>query len=170
MNRYAYILEKCRESDFHRLRTFNSAAGASFSTWLTVIARRLCLDYERTRYGRHSAGATADVNSNRVVRRTLVDSIALELDIDLIEAPATDSQETAVVRAERTATLREAVSGLTSRERLLLALRFEDDLTAGRIATMLGLPTPFHVYRQLNAVLARLRAALISRGIDGPGD
>jgi RNA polymerase sigma factor (sigma-70 family) len=170
MNRYAYILEKCRESDFRRLRTFDGAAGASFSTWLTVIARRLCLDYERTRYGRHSAGAKTDDNSNRTVRRALMDSIALELDIDLIESPDTDSQEKVLVRAERTATLRAVLAGLTPREQLLLALRFEDDLTAARMASMLGLPTPFHVYRQLNALLAKLRAALVSRGIDGPGD
>jgi len=170
MNRYAYILEKCRESDFRRLRTFDGSCGASFSTWLTVIARRLCLDYERVRYGRYPAGAKADGNSNRAVRRSLVDSIALELDIDLLETPDTTSQETALVRAERTSTLRAVLSGLSPREQLLLALRFEDDLPAVRIAGMLGLPTPFHVYRQMNGVLAKLRAALVSRGIDGPGD
>lgn len=170
MNRYSYILEKCRESDFRRLRTFDSSAGASFSTWLTVIARRLCLDYERAQYGRYSAGGKAEGNSTRAVRRSLVDSIALELDIDLIEAPDVDTQETAIVRAERTATLRAVLSDLTPREQLLLALRFQDDLPAARMASMLGLPTPFHVYRQLNGVLAKMRAALISRGIDGPGD
>ena len=33
-----------------------------------------------------------------------------------------------------------------------------------------ALPTTFHVYRQLNALLARLRAALTARGIDGASD
>ena len=170
LNRYAYILEKCRESDFRRLRTFEGSGGASFSTWLTVIARRLCLDYERARYGRYPTVAKSGDNSNRAVRRSLVDSIAVDLDIDRIESPEADSQETAMVRAECTRTLRALWSGLTPREQLLLALRFEDDLPAARIASMLGLPTPFHVYRQLNGVLAKLRAALVSRGIDGPGD
>ena len=62
------------------------------------------------------------------------------------------------------------MSDLTPRERLLLALRFEDELSASRIASVLELPTPFHVYRYLNAVLSRLRAALVQRGLDGVYD
>ena len=170
MNRYSYILEKCRESDFRRLRSFDGSHGATFSTWLTVVARRLCLDYERTRYGRSPAGAQPDGNAERRVRRTLEDSVALELDIDLIAAPDAHSQETAVVRAESTKALRAALSDLTPREQLLVTLRFQDDLSAARIASLLGVSTPFHVYRQLNGVLAKLRAALVSRGIDGLGD
>jgi hypothetical protein len=49
---------------------------------------------------------------------------------------------------------------------LLLALRFEDDLSASRISRMLGLPTPFNVYRRLNVVLRQLRAGLEARGIN----
>jgi hypothetical protein len=30
----------------------------------------------------------------------------------------------------------------------------------------MDLPTPFHAYRRLNVILARLRAALEARGID----
>src|SRR6478672_1059950 len=48
MERYAYILGKLREDEFRRLRTFNQNAGATFSTWLTVTARRVCLDLHRS--------------------------------------------------------------------------------------------------------------------------
>ena len=75
-----------------------------------------------------------------------------------------------MVRAESTKALRAALSDLTPREQLLVTLRFQDDLSAARIASLLGVSTPFHVYRQLNGVLAKLRAALVSRGIDGLGD
>ena len=38
MDRYSFVLEKCRESDFRRLRAFDIYGGASFSTWLTIAA------------------------------------------------------------------------------------------------------------------------------------
>jgi len=71
------------------------------------------------------------------------------------------------VRRERDVGLRAALLALSPREKLLLALRFQDELSASRIARMLGMATPFHAYRQLNSVLARLRVALELRGIDG---
>jgi len=58
---------------------------------------------------------------------------------------------------------------LPSRDRLLLALRFEDDQPAATIARLLGFPTPFHVYRHLNGLLRRLRGELRQRGIDSSG-
>jgi hypothetical protein len=42
----------------------------------------------------------------------------------------------------------------------LLRLRFEQDLTAREMATVLGLPSPFHVYRRLDAIFRALRMAL----------
>lgn len=63
MERYAYILEKLRESGFRRLRSYNAALGASFSTWLTVTAQRLCVDHHRARFGRYDV-ATADRRSS----------------------------------------------------------------------------------------------------------
>ena len=170
MERYAYILEKCREGDFRRLRAFDPDGGASFSTWLTVAARRLCLDYARARYGRHRETIDAhETGARRAMRRTLADCVGAEFDTDLLPDTSLDA-DLGAIRAERDACLRAALSALTSRERLLLALRYEDDLSASRIAAVLGLPTPFHVYRQLNDLLGRLRAALAARGIDGASD
>jgi DNA-directed RNA polymerase specialized sigma subunit len=51
-------------------------------------------------------------------------------------------------------------------DRLLLKLRFDDGLSAPEIARLLGFPTPFHVYRRLNALYARLRGGLRERGIE----
>jgi DNA-directed RNA polymerase specialized sigma subunit len=56
----------------------------------------------------------------------------------------------------------------TPQDRLLLRLRFEGDMTAREIALLLNLPTPFHVYRRLNALLEQLRESLNRRGIQGP--
>jgi hypothetical protein len=48
----------------------------------------------------------------------------------------------------------------------LLVLRFADGRPAKDIARTLRLPTVFHVYRRLTAVLATLREALRARGVD----
>lgn len=168
MDRYSFILEKCRESDFRRLRAFDVNGGASFSTWLTIAARRLCLDHDRSRYGRHRATLeSGEPNVQRPLRRSLATAIGVELDTDLLPDTAALSADARAIRDERDAALQSALATLTARDRLLLALRFDDDLSASKIAGLLGVPTPFHVYRMLNSVLGRLRALLISRGIDG---
>jgi len=168
MERYSYILGKLRESDFHRLRTFDPEAGASFSTWLAASARRLCLDYHRSVYGRQRPTLATDRSETlRTLRRSLVDSLGAEIDADLLPDSATLAADAQAVLAERNRLLAAELFRLTPRERLILALRFQDELSASRIAAILGLPTPFNVYRQLNSILARLRAGLTARGLDG---
>jgi RNA polymerase sigma factor (sigma-70 family) len=168
MERYSYILGKLRESDFHRLRTFDPNAGASRSTWLAVAARRLCLDYHRSLYGRQRPILVTDQSDElRMVRRSLAASIFAEIDTDLLPDCVTLGADAQAVLTQRNSFLRAELARLTARERLLLALRFQDELSASRMAGILGLSTPFHVYRQLNSVLARLRTALTARGLDG---
>ena len=83
MERYSYILEKLREGDFHRLRAFQADGRARFSTWLTVAARRLCLDHHRTRYGRNRPDRDPEeAEPLRVIRRRLADSLSTEVDTD----------------------------------------------------------------------------------------
>jgi RNA polymerase sigma factor (sigma-70 family) len=168
MERYSYILEKLREGDFRRLRAFHADGRARFSTWLTVAARRLCLDHHRTRYGRRRPERNPEeAEPLRAIRRRLADSLSADLDTDLLPDTGARSADREAIHAERDACLRHALEALPARDRLLLTLRFEDDLSAARIGGMLGFPTPFHVYRRLNLVLGQLRAALQSRGIEG---
>ncbi len=168
MERYSYILEKLREGDFHRLRAFQADGRARFSTWLTVASRRLCLDHHRTRYGRNRPDRDPEeAEPLRVIRRRLADSLSTEVDTDRLPDAGALPADQAAIRSERDEGLREALESLPPRDRLLLTLRFEDDLSAARIGSILGFPTPFHVYRRLNAVLGQLRAALQSHGIEG---
>ena len=67
-------------------------------------------------------------------------------------------------RADRLAA---ALSTLAPADRLLLKFRFEDDLSASAIAKAMGFPTPFHVYRRLNALFLTLRRSLQTGGIEG---
>jgi RNA polymerase sigma factor (sigma-70 family) len=168
MERYTYILDKLREDDFRRLRTFDETSGARFSTWLTVTARHLCLDHLRALYGRQRESAQPNrTYPLRSIRRALADSIGPEVDVERIIDEQSPSLIVQAVVGERDVALRAALVQLKSRERLLLALRYEDDLSAARIARIVGLPTPFHVYRQLNTILEKLRLSLESRGIEG---
>jgi RNA polymerase sigma factor (sigma-70 family) len=166
MERYAYMLEKLYESDFRRLRSFDPESGASFSTWLTITTRRLCLDHYRSRYGRQRPTVSDEVDPLRALRRRIMDSVSSDVDADSISDSALIPGDTKAVIDERDAALRAELARLAPRDRLLLALRFEDDLSASRISGILGLPTPFNVYRRLNIVLGRLRRALEARGID----
>lgn len=167
MDRYAYVLEKLRENDFRRLRAFRPDGTARFSTWLTLAARRLCVDRHRARYGRaRPLRDGAEAITLRAIRRQLADP-ASATDVELLPDQGAAAVDDSLCAAGRDAALGGAIASLSARERLLLKLRFEDDLPASRIAPVLGLPTPFHVYRQLNATLLRLRAALHARGVDG---
>lgn len=168
MERYSYILEKLRESEFRRLRAYDSAAGATFSTWLTVTARHLCLDRHRSQFGRSRPEHKSDGSTSlRAVRRALSDLTEGDIPPESIPDAASQPADAIAMRGELDTCLREALSRLTPRERLLITLRFEDDMPASRIAAIVGMPTPFHVYRRLNAILGHLRAVLESRGIDG---
>lgn len=168
MERYTYLLDKLSESNHHRLRAFQADGRASFTTWLTVAARRLCLDHLRARYGRNRPTQAPDRSAVlRGLRRRLADSAAADLDTDLLPDGRADSAEREAIRRERDQHLHAELGKLPAQDRLLLALRFEDDLSAAKIARLVGLPTAFHVYRRLNAILATLRSALESQGIDG---
>lgn len=168
MERYSFILGKLRENEFRRLRSFDSAVGATFSTWLTVTARRLCLDHHRARFGRVRADHPSDRSTSlRAVRRALDHLTEGEVAPESIVDSNSLATDGIALRGDLDRFLNSELEKLKPRERLLLTLRFEDDLSASRIASILGLATPFHVYRHLNGVLGRLRAALQQRGIDG---
>jgi RNA polymerase sigma factor (sigma-70 family) len=166
MERYAYVLGKLRENEFRRLRAFDVNAGATFSTWLTVTARRMCLDLHRSKFGRlraeHKDDRSAVVHATR---KALGESFMNDVDADTIPGDR-EQPDVDVIHGHRDECLRDAINHLTPRERLILTLRFEDDLSASRIADVMGLPSPFHVYRRLNSILSSLRSRLISHGIE----
>ncbi|MBA3258308.1 MAG: sigma-70 family RNA polymerase sigma factor [Gemmatimonadales bacterium] len=149
MDRYLFILEELRRDDFARLRRFAADGRGRFSTWLVVVARRLCVDHHRRCYGRNrTAGPAPQMRSPaRQARQRLTDlcgdSRALDAVADLAQLDPL-----------------EALDELEPSDRLLLKLRYEQDLTAREIAALLGLPTPFHVYRRARAICALLRDRL----------
>jgi RNA polymerase sigma factor (sigma-70 family) len=167
MDGYAYVLEALREDDCHRLRAYVPDGKTRFTTWLVVVTRRLLLDHFRRRYGRPRSGNDAR-RVEHAARRRLTDLLGVEVDPDTLKSSAEDSPD-AMIRSEELATmLRLAVAELDPADQLLLALRFTDDRPVREIATILGLPTVFHVYRRLGIVVAALRRSLARRGVEGP--
>lgn len=170
MDRYAFILDQLRESDFHRLRAFAGGGRGQFTTWLVVVARRLCVDHHRHTHGRLQGAeeSSAAETAERIARRNLIDLVAGEVDWDGIADGRTPQPDAAIVREERRAAIEQVVGQLDVADQLLLTLRFEDDLPMAEIGPIVGLRTRWQVHRRLKAVLAELRAGLHARGIDEP--
>lgn len=157
MDAYVFILDSLREGDFRRLRTYAAVRKSTVTTWLVVVAKRLCVDFARARYGRLDRGKDTTSPERKTERRRLMDLAGEEIDIGTVADPSERTPETEYEAAALLESLRQAISVLEPRDRLLIALRFEDGLTAEKIATTLEMPSAFHVYRRLNRVLAALR-------------
>ena len=165
MDAYAHVLDALRANGWARLRAFSNDGRARFTTWLVVVVRRLCIDHHRAREGRARPDSdTVARDARRNLRRY---AGALGVDPDTLPAPA--SSDDALEHREVAGALAQALAALDPRERMLLALRFEDELSAARIAAVLRYPTPFHVYRHLNRILALLRRELERAGVGGTG-
>jgi RNA polymerase sigma factor (sigma-70 family) len=167
MDRYAFVLEQLQQDDYRRLRAYVADGRSEFSTWLVVVAQRLCLDHHRGRYGRTRASEKdpAGPAESRTARRRLMDLIGAEVDLAALPDSDRPSAEASLRLSDVHHALEAAMARLAPRDRLMLKLRFEDDLPMPEVAANLGFPTRFHAYRRLKEVLAGLRRALEERGI-----
>jgi len=164
MDRYAFVLDALRCDDYKRIRAYAPEGRGAFDTWLAVVARRLCLDAYRHRYGRtQSDRHTAE--EERVTRRQLVDFVGDELGLETLEGDAGAIPDVELERAERRTLLEAALARLDVTDRLILRLRFEDALSVPEIARLVGADSPFKVYRQLDKVLAAVRKDLVAAGV-----
>src|SRR6266566_3162426 len=132
MDGYAHVLERLREDDCRRLRGYVPDGRSKFTTWLVVVARRLCLDFHRHRYGRTDDPAP-DAAAAHAARRRLVDLLAGATEPEQLAAPAADPAM-AFQAEELHRALDAATARLPSADRLLLKLRFDGDLSAREIA------------------------------------
>lgn len=167
MDRYQHLVEALAADDYHRLRAYRATSLSSFPAWLTVVARRLCVDFDRARHGRGGRATVhaQEAEAQRRSRRRLEALTSTGLDPDLLAAADAD-QESRLAERERHDLLHTVLASLEPRDRLLIRLRFEDDLSVRQIAEVMHFPTVFHVYRHLKAVLATVRHRLDDRGVD----
>lgn len=167
MDAYAFVLEALREDDCRRLRAYAPDGKTQFSTWLLVVTRRLALDHVRHRYGR-SRSDDPTRRDEQARRRRLEDLLADEIEPDQLPSTSASIPDAEIRREQLISALRDAVNALEPAEQLLLVLRFVDERAVRDIARTLRLPSVFHVYRRLGAVLSDLRAALARRGVEEP--
>jgi RNA polymerase sigma factor (sigma-70 family) len=170
MDRYTFVLERLREDDCYRLRSYLRPGAGEFRLWLIVVVRRLCLDHHRQRYGRarESVGPILPERS-RAGRRRLADLVSEKVDPTMLPASPEAAPDAALERSERAQALAAALERLPATDRLLLRLRFAEEVPAREIAKLMRLPTVFHVYRRLNAVFATLRESLRDKGVMDAG-
>jgi RNA polymerase sigma factor (sigma-70 family) len=165
MDRYATLLDELQRDDFRRLRAFAADGRSEFSTWLVVVAQRICLDERRHRYGRLRAGADTSKSAEHAARRRLVDLAGVALDaVEVEDAMAVPADELLSAR-NRVAALEAALAQLSPHDRLLLELRYRDDIPVADIARMVGYSSRFHAYRRIDNALERLRGLLAASGI-----
>ena len=163
MDAYVNVLEALREDDCRRLRSYAAEPNGNFSSWLVVVTRRLALDHFRQRYGRSRSGDLG-WRMEHESRRRLEDLVADRVDPDqLLTEPSRGDED--IQREQLTRVLSRALRALEPRDRLLLALRFNDEKPVREIAGRLSLPSVFHVYRRLDTVLSGLRLSLARVGV-----
>jgi RNA polymerase sigma factor (sigma-70 family) len=166
MDAYTHVLDQLRKDDCRRLRNYAIEPESKFTTWLVVVARRACIDFHRVRYGRVRAADSLGTKDRRQLRRKLQELTAIPEDLASVVDEAAETADRMVLDEELTTSLQGALDTLIPSDRLILALRFEEDLSASEIAKILMMPSPFHVYRRLNGILSRLRAILRERGFE----
>jgi len=168
MDAYVWLLERLREDESRRLRGFAATGKSKFTTWLVVVARRLCVDFLRHQGGRtREPVAGRDPSRNgQEFRRRLLHLAGESIELDTLRDPAT-GPDADLSQAELRGALQSALQDLPLADQLLLTLRFNDNLQAAEIARVLRLPSQFHVYRRLDRVLGQLRQGLGRKGIDG---
>ena len=164
MDGFSHVIGELRRNGYARLKAYVPDGRTRFSTWLVVVTRRLLLDDHRRRYGR-SRSDDETPREARLTRRRLEDLVASEIDPEQLATDDDQGADAALRRAELARAIREGLAELRPGDRLLIALRFEDERPVREIAAELGLPTVFHVYRRIASVLAVLRHSLEQRGI-----
>jgi RNA polymerase sigma factor (sigma-70 family) len=163
MDRYAFVLDALQKDRYARLRKFSTVGRGSFTNWFVAVVRRLCVDEHRSKYGRPQGIRQPTWQAER---RQLVELLANELSLERLESPDAAADEILTTREAHEA-LQSALARLGVADRLLLRLRFEDELSVPEIARLLGVGSAFKVYRDINRLLTTLRAELQAAGIRG---
>lgn len=164
MDRYARILDHLQRDDFHRLRAYVADGRGKFTTWLVVVARRVCLDHRREKYGR-SRGEDQDRKHSHQTRGRLVDLVSDGSDLGELVDTSAGGPEERMRASQLNGALKSAVATLAPDDRRLLRLRFGQDLSASQISRMMSGRSQFEVYRRLRRVLDTLRIKLAQRGV-----
>jgi RNA polymerase sigma factor (sigma-70 family) len=122
------------------------------------------MDEYRNRYGRVQSNH-ASAEQLHSVRRNLTDLLGNEFGLEQVESLEIHSPDVELQNAEWRDALGAALARLEVVDRLILRMRFEDDLSVPEIARLLNLGSSFGVYRRLKKVMSQVRSDLEAAGI-----
>jgi RNA polymerase sigma factor (sigma-70 family) len=150
---FLHILEKLRENRFARLGRFEGKA--KLSTWLTVVSRRLALDFLRAKYGRDFRLKKIKVVSYDAVPaflRHLADSLTPEN-----EMAAAEQRQT---REKLERSLRLALQSLSAQESLAIQLIYFKGLKITEAGKLLRVRA---IYKFVARALEKIRDEMESK-------
>jgi len=164
---FVFVCERLNEKDSRRLRRFRRDGPASFATWLRAVVRNLCLDWIRAQRGRPRGRSRLARLLWSPARIPALAAVRVEDCVPLgppghggeVPDPRLDPEAQAVATEARVA-LGRALLRLSDAERLLIRLRFEEELTLDQVARLSGLRGPQGASRRIDEVLERLRKAI----------
>lgn len=169
MDAYAAALDALRADNCRKLRGYSASPRSKFSTWLVVVVRRICIDAQRERFGRVSAKEKAEgISDERAARRRLATLAGAAIELESLPDSHGAGPDDEMQRRDLQERLESALGELDERDRLLLTLRFVDELPARKIAELQRWPDQMGVYRRINQLTALLRQKLLQRGVDSP--
>jgi RNA polymerase sigma factor (sigma-70 family) len=145
---------------FERRDTINETFQSLQSNFPDITHTRLAessarIEKELTTHQRHLLDARPSQQPSRA-SPSIDETAAAHANIP----DAAPDPEARAILEERATTLRRALNRLPQRERLLIRLRFEQELTLEQVARLLDLGNAQRVERQIKAVLAKLREEL----------
>ena len=168
MERYAFLLDELKRDDCQRLRKYLADGRGKFTTWLVVVARRLCVDHHRKKYGRRRGKADVRADADWEMRSRLIRMVAEQVEVSDIPDGASLDPETQVRESERHRAMEHALASLDARDLLLIRLKFEDEVPVKKIVKVMGFSGEVSVYRRLKKVYQQLRGALEESGFHDP--
>jgi len=150
---FLHILEKLREDRFARLRSFEGKA--KLSTWLTIVSRRLAIDFLRARYGRDF-----QLKKIRVVSYDAVPAFLKHLADNATPEHELAGTERQLAREKLEAGLQQALAGLSPQENLAIQLVYFKGLKLNEAGKLLHVPS---VYKFIGRALKKIRSQMESK-------
>jgi RNA polymerase sigma factor (sigma-70 family) len=150
---FLHILEKLREDRFSRLSRFEGKA--KLSTWLTVVSRRLAIDFLRAKYGRDFR-----LKKIRVVSYDAVPSFLKHLADTLTPEHEMAGAEQRQAREKVEQALQQALQSLSVQESLVIQLVYFKGLKIKEAGKFLQVRA---IYKFVARALEKLRNEMESK-------
>lgn len=165
MERYTFLLDELKRDDCQRLRKYLADGRGKFTTWLVVVARRLCVDHHRKKYGRRRGVADVRADAEWEMRSRLIRMISEQVEVTDIPDGTNVDADIQIRVSDRHRAMECALAALDPRDHLLIRLKFEDEVPVKKIVKVMGFSGEVSVYRKLKKVYQQLREALEESGV-----